>query len=133
MRPWRSRAKPGDDRVFHRLAERERVGKVALGAQAPARVARQQHQHRHQRDRDGGDQRGQQIGEDVRRGAPAVDPQHHGGAGQVDQQLRREDAGAHAARGTDRDEPRAVGLGERDFLAAGQGGGDQLGQRVAQR
>ena len=46
-----TRAQPGDQRILHRLAKRQRIGQLVLGAQAPAHVARQEHQHQHQADR----------------------------------------------------------------------------------
>ena len=127
-----ARAQAGDHRVFHRLAERERLGKFELRLEAPPRVACQQHQHRHQRDRDGSHQRGQQVGEDIGRSAPAVDAQHERDARQVDQLLRSEDARAGATAHADDGETRAIGLGKGDLLAACKRRAEQLGQHVAQ-
>ena len=127
-----ARAQPGDERVLHRLAEGQGVAQVALGAQAAAVVAHQHHQHRAQRNRHAGDQGRQHVREHAGRAVPAVHAQHHGVARQVQQVLGREHARAAPGR-ADQGQARAVGLGERDFLALREVLADLGGQDVLQR
>ena len=87
-----ARAQPGHQRVLHRLAKSQRIGQVALGAQAAAVVAHQHHHHRHQRNRHGRHQGRQHIGEQAGSAVPAVHAQHQCAARQVQQVLR----GKHA-------------------------------------
>ena len=131
MRPSRSRAQAGDQRILHRLAEGQRLRQFRFGLLAGAEVARQQHQHGDERDRQAGDQRREHVGEHVGQLARALQPQHDGGAGQVDDLLRDEHPRAaprHALHG----QARAVQFGEAHALPTRQAAGQQR-QHAIQR
>jgi len=127
-----ARAQAGHQRVLHGLAKRQRLRQILLGPQAQARVLAQHEEDHHQGDRHGRHQRREHVREQVRRAVPAVDAQHDGVAGQVQQLLRGEHAAAAARHAVQR-EPGAVGFGEGDFLAAPQLRPDQRREHIAQR
>ena len=138
-----ARTQAGQQRILHRFAKSQRIGQRVLGLEAPAHVLGQQSQHQNQGQRHGGDQRGQHIGEQIGRAAPAVHAQHQRGTGQIHQLLGAEHP-VTAAGGAAQGQAGAIALGEGDFIIAHghvtgqpvqhflQGvGGHQVSQRLA--
>ena len=105
-----ARAQPGDQRVFHRLAEGQRLGQQAFGTSTPADIAGQQQGEREQQHRQPEHRSGGQVGNRAGRPGGAVHAQAQRGARQIHQTVRA--VHPHAARLAGTRQSRAVAFDE---------------------
>ncbi len=114
-----ARAQPGDQRVFHCLAKRQRLGHLKLGALAQPHVAPKQRQHQQQRQREQTHHRGEHVGEQTERALRRLQPEVQRVARQIEQHPHRH--GGAARRGlAEQGERLALGLLKRQRASAQQ-------------
>ena len=126
-----ARAQTGDERFFHRLAERQRFGERALSGRALAHVAHQQDDDDAERERESEHERDGEVRNQPRAAGDAVHAQLQRLPRQIDQALG--DVDAAAAHQPDARQACAVAFDERQLMVAQHLRPDRFGQHRAQR